>query len=101
MAAFRAVVDPANPPRAPHLLEHHFWSDDQAEVFGLTKALEEQGYHIDTFAYNPDRPDRMWSVVAVKLDLLEERRILTVSDQLDELARQFGATYGGWVTRVE
>jgi regulator of RNase E activity RraB len=101
VAAYRALVNPADPPRRPFLLEHHFFSDDAGEVTGLTGALEEQKYQIDTFAYNPDDPGRTWAVVAVKLDLLEERRLLALSDELDALARQYGCIYDGWLTRVE
>jgi regulator of RNase E activity RraB len=39
--------------------------------------------------------------VAVKIDLLEERRLLALSDELDALARRFGVTYDGWLTHVE
>ena len=99
--AYRELVDPANPPRAPFLLEHHFFSSDEADVTGLTGALEAQGYQIDTFAYNPDDPVRTWVVVAIKIDLLEERRILALSDELDGLARQHDVVYDGWLTRVE
>lgn len=68
---------------------------------GLTNALEDRGYRIDVFAYNPDVADRTWVVVALKVDLLEERRILAMSDELDALARQFDCHYDGWLTRVE
>ncbi|HWI60664.1 MAG TPA: ribonuclease E inhibitor RraB [Symbiobacteriaceae bacterium] len=101
MAAYRALVDPASPPRKPFLLEHHFFADDAADVTGLTRTLEERGFQIDTFAYNPDDPARTWAVVAVKVDLLEERRILALSDELDDLARRCDCTYDGWLTRVE
>lgn len=101
IAAYRTLVDPADPPRAPHLLEHHFFADDNADVTGLTTALEDNGYQIDIFSYNPDIPDRTWTVVALKLDLLEERRILAMSDEMDALARKFDAVYDGWLTRVE
>lgn len=94
------MVDPANPPRKPFLLEHHFFSDDSGDTTGLTIALVEQKYQIDTFAFNPDDAVRTWTVMAVKLDLLEERRILALSDELDALARQYGCTYDGWLTRV-
>jgi regulator of RNase E activity RraB len=101
VAAYRALVDPADPPRRPFLLEHHFFSDDAGDVTGLTGALEAQKYQIDTFAYNPDDPGRTWAVVAVKIDLLEERRLLALSDELDALARGHDCTYDGWLTRVE
>lgn len=68
---------------------------------GLTQALEEKGFQIDTFAYNPDHPERTWTVVAIKVDLLEERRLLTLSDEMDALGRQYGVVYDGWLTRVE
>ncbi len=99
--AYRALVDPENPPKAPFLLEHHFFCDDAADVTGFTGALEERGYQIDTLAYNPDDPVRTWKVVAIKVDLLEERRLLDVSDELDGLARQYDVVYDGWLTRVE
>lgn len=101
IAAYRALVDPANPPKKPYLLEHHFYSNDDGDTTALTAALEEKGYRIDTFAYNPDDPERTWVVVALKLDLLEERRILAMSDELDALARETGVVYDGWLTRVE
>lgn len=44
---------------------------------------------------------RTWVVVAIKIDLLEERRILALSDELDGLARQYDVIYDGWLTRVE
>jgi len=100
IAAYRAQVDPDRPPKKPFLLEHHFYSPDEGDVTGLTTVLEEKGFRIDTFAYNPDDPVKTWVVVAVKLDLLEERRLLALSDELDELARQFETVYDGWLTRV-
>ncbi len=100
-AAYRAIVDPTNPPRAPYLFEHHFFSTDDADVTGFTGALEERSFKIETFAYNPDDPERTWVVVAVKLDLLEERRVLAMSDEMDALARRYDVTYDGWLTRVE
>lgn len=99
--AYRELVDPASPPRAPFLLEHHFFAAEEADVTGFTNALEEKGFHIDTFAYSPDSPTRTWTVVAIKIDLLEERRILALSDEMDALARQFAVVYDGWLTRVE
>lgn len=101
VAAYRAQVDPADPPRRPFLMEHHFFSDDAGDVTGLTRALEEQKYHIDAFEYNPDDPARTWAVSAVKLDLLEERRLLALSDELDALARRYDCVYDGWLTRIE
>jgi regulator of RNase E activity RraB len=101
MEAYRQLVDPANPPREPFLIEHHFASDDSGDITGLTGALEEKGYRIETFAYNPDDPARTWVAVAVKIDLLEERRILALSDEIDALARQFDTVYDGWLTRIE
>lgn len=95
------MVDPANPPRAPFLIEHHFFCTDEADVTSFTGTLEDRGFHIETFAYNPDDPARTWVIVAVKVELLEERRILALSDEMDALGRQFGVTYDGWLTRVE
>jgi regulator of RNase E activity RraB len=100
-AAYRRLVDPANPPRAPFLLEHHFFAAADADVTGFTDALQQTGFHIETFAYEPDQPDRTWRIVAVKIDLLEERRLLALSDQMDALARQYDVIYDGWLTRVE
>lgn len=95
------MVDPANPPRKPHLFEHHFFASEQAEITGFTQALEDRNYRIDTFAYDPTDSKRTWTVVALKLDLMEERRILALSDEMEELAREFDVLYDGWVTRVE
>lgn len=95
------MVDPANPPRAPYLFEQHFFCGDAADVSGFTRELEERGFKIETFAYNPDDPARTWVIVAVKVDLLEERRVLLMSDEMDALGRQYGVTYDGWLTRVE
>jgi hypothetical protein len=95
------LVDPANPPRKPFLLEHHFVSSDAGDVTGLTGALEARGYQIDTFAYDPDDPVQTWKVIAIKVDLLEERRILALSDEMDALAREYNTFYDGWLTRVE
>lgn len=99
--AYRALVDPANPPRKPFLFEHHFFCDDDADVTGLVQTLEDRGFGIETFAYDPDSATRTWTVVAVKIDLLEERRVLALSDEMDALARSHGVTYDGWLTRVE
>lgn len=68
---------------------------------GFTDALQVAGYHIETFAYEPDQPERAWRIVAVKIDLLEERRLLALSDEMDALARRFDVTYDGWLTHVE
>jgi regulator of RNase E activity RraB len=99
--AYRELVDPQNPPRAPFLLEHHFFAPEDAEVTAFTDACQATGYQIETFAYEPDQADRTWRIVAVKIDLLEERRLLALSDELDALARRFGVTYDGWLTHVE
>lgn len=99
--AYRTLVDPANPPRKPHLFEHHFFGPEAADVTGFTDELERNNYRIDTFAYDPQSQHRTWTVIALKLDLMEERRILTVSDELEALARRFGVIYDGWLTRVE
>jgi regulator of RNase E activity RraB len=99
--AYRQLVDPQNPPRAPFLLEHHFFATDQADVTSFTDALQAAGYQIETFAYEPDQPERTWRIVAVKIDLLEERRLLALSDELDALARTFDVVYDGWLTHVE
>jgi hypothetical protein len=40
-------------------------------------------------------------IIALKLDLLEERRILALSDEMDLLARANDVIYDGWLTRVE
>jgi regulator of RNase E activity RraB len=101
MAAYRELVDPANPPRAPFLFEHHFFSDDHGDVTGLTGALEEKGFQIETFAYNPDDPARTWTMVAIKIEMMDEWRVLALSDQMDALARQYETVYDGWLTRVE
>lgn len=99
--AYRALVDPADPPRNPYLLEHHFFASEEADVTGFTRTLEDRGFQIDTFAYDPDSPDRTWSIVAIKVDLLEERRLLILSDELEDLARTHDVVYDGWLTRVE
>jgi regulator of RNase E activity RraB len=101
IAAYRTLVDPAAPPRAPFAFEHHFYAREQADVTGMTDALEAQGYKIETFAYNPDDPERTWVVVALKVALMEERLILAFSDELDALAREHEVVYDGWLTRVE
>lgn len=101
IAAYRSLVDPSSPPRAPYLLEHHFFAGDDGDTTKLTDGLEERGYQVESFAYDPDDSSRPWKLVVVRLELLEERRLLTVSDELDGLARQCGATYDGWVTHVE
>lgn len=101
VAAYRSLVDPAAPPRAPHLLEHHFAADEAGDVNGLAAQLEAQGFAIDTLTYDPTDAERAWSLVVVRIELLEERRVLALSDQLDGLARQHGVTYEGWLTRVE
>jgi regulator of RNase E activity RraB len=101
LEAYRTLVDPAAPPREPFLIEHHFYAPDSADVTGFTRALEEQGFHIETFAYNPDDPVRTWVIVAIKIDLLEEHRILALSDEMDGLARGYDVHYDGWLTHVE
>lgn len=82
-------------------MEHHFFATDAGDVTGFTDALQQAGYQIETFAYEPDQPERAWRIVAVKIDLLEERRLLALSDELDALARQYDVTYDGWLTHVE
>ena len=101
LEAYRALVDPANPPRKPYLFEHHFLASDSADTDGFMKTLEEKGFRIETFAYDPDDAERAWKIEAVKLDLLEERRVLALSDEMEETARQFEVAYDGWLTRVE
>lgn len=68
---------------------------------GFTDALLARGYQIETFAYEPENPERTWRIIAVKIDLLEERRLLALSDELDALAREYDVTYDGWLTHVE
>lgn len=94
-------MDPADPPRAPFLFEQHFFADAAGDVSSLTLALEDAGYQIETFAHNPDSAERAWEVVALKVDLLEERRVLALSDEMEALARQNGCVYDGWLTRVD
>lgn len=95
------MVDPANPPRKPYLFEHHFFASDAADTGGFTAALEERGFHLETMAYDPTSSDRTWIMVALKLDMLEERRVITLSDEMEELARKHDVAYDGWLTRVE
>lgn len=101
VAAYRSMVDPANPPREPFLIEHHFFTDDQGDITGLTGLLEERGFQVETVAYDPEHPTRTWNLVVVRVELLDEHRILAVSDELDGLARQYDVTYDGWLTHVE
>ncbi|MFZ5828054.1 MAG: ribonuclease E inhibitor RraB [Bacillota bacterium] len=101
VAAYRELVDPAAPPKMPHLLEHYFFAPDTGDMTGLIHKLEERGFHVETFAYDPDHPSRTWTLTVVRIELLEERRLLAVSDELDGLAREHDVTYDGWMTRVE
>lgn len=94
-------MDPAAPPRAPFLFEHHFFAADNADISAFQTELEERGYQLETLSYDPLTPERAWSAVALKLDLLEERRVLALSDEMDELARRHGLVYDGWLTRIE
>jgi regulator of RNase E activity RraB len=99
--AYRELVDPAAPPRAPHLLEQHFFCSDEGDMTGLIQALEAKGFHVETFAYDPDHPTRTWTLVVVRIELLEEPKLLRLSDEMDALARQHNVTYDGWVTHVD
>lgn len=101
VAAYRELVDPAAPPKMPHLLEHYFFATDEGDMTGLIQKLEEKGFHVETFAYDPDHATRTWTLTVVRIELLEERRLLAVSDELDELAREHDVDYDGWMTRVE
>lgn len=98
--AFRALVDPAHPPREPFVLEQHFYAAEGGDVDGLAAALEERGFKVESLVYDPENADRAWRLVAVRLELLEERRLLAVSDELDALARRFDVIYDGWLTHV-
>nr|PZN71573.1 MAG: hypothetical protein DIU55_08615 [Bacillota bacterium] len=98
--AFRSTVDPANPPREPFVLEQHFYAAEGGDIDGLAAALEERGFKVESLTYDPESRDRTWRLVAVRLELLEERRLLAVSDELDALARQFDVVYDGWQTHV-
>lgn len=101
IAAYRSLVDPENPPREPYLIEQHFFTDDSGPLDHLTELLEERGFRVETLAYDPESATHSWRLVVVRLELLDERRILAVSDELDGLARQCGVTYDGWLTHVE
>lgn len=101
VAAYRSLVDPTAPPKMPHVLEHHFFATDEGDMTGLTRTLEEKGFHVEIFSYDPDNPTRTWTLVVVRIELLEERRILALSDELDGLARQHDVVYDGWMTHVE
>lgn len=101
ISAYRALVDPTAPPKMPHLLEHHFFATDDGDMTGLIQTLEDKGFHVETFAYDPDSATRTWTLMMVKIELLEERRIVALSDELDSLARERNVTYDGWMTRVE
>ena len=98
--AFRALVDPAHPPREPFVLEQHFYAAEGGDVDGLAAALEERGFKVESLVYDPEARDRAWRLVAVRLELLEEKRLLAVSDELDALARAFDVIYDGWLTHV-
>lgn len=101
MQAFRALVDPENPPRKPYLFEHHFLGGESADISRFQSALEERGFRMETVDYDPVTPERAWRITAVKLDLLEERRVLALSDEMDALAREHDLLYDGWLTHVE
>lgn len=101
MAAYRTLVDPAAPPRAPHLLEQHFFATDEGDMTGLIARLEEKNFQVETFAYDPDHPTRTWTLVVLRIELLEEAKLLRLSDEMDGLARQHDVLYDGWVTHVE
>ncbi|MFZ5818186.1 MAG: ribonuclease E inhibitor RraB [Bacillota bacterium] len=98
---YRSLVDPANPPKMPHLLEHHFFCSDAGDITGLIQRLEERNFQVETFAYDPESAERTWSLVVVRIELLEEHRLLALSDELEALARQHEVTYDGWVTRID
>jgi len=100
VSAFRALVDPAAPPRAPHLLEQHFFASDEGDITGLIQALEERSFQVESFQYDPESPDRTWKLVVVRLELLEEAKLLRLSDDMEELGRQHGVTYDGWITHI-
>jgi hypothetical protein len=101
LTAYRSLIDPTQPPKKPFLLEHHFFASDAADVSGFTQAMEGKGYQIDTVSYDPDNFDRTWTVIALRLDLLEEKRILRLSDEMEAASRPFDVVYDGWLTRVE
>lgn len=101
IAAYRDLVDPASPPKLPHLLEHYFFAIDEGDMTGLIEKLEDKGFHVESFAYDPDHPTRTWTLEVVRIELLEERRLVALSDELDGLAREHDVAYDGWVTRVE
>lgn len=101
VAAYRALVDHAGSLREPLVLEQHFFTGDGGDIDGLTDALTERGFHVESLSYDPESPDRTWRLVVVRLELLDEPRLLALSDELDALARQFDGVYDGWLTHED
>ncbi|MBP2018591.1 hypothetical protein J2Z79_002006 [Symbiobacterium terraclitae] len=98
VAAYRALVDHGGPPREPLVLEQHFFTGEAGDIDGLTAALTERGFRVESLSYDPGSTDRTWRLVVVRLELLDEVRLLALSDELDALARQFDGVYDGWLT---
>ncbi|MEW8977065.1 MAG: ribonuclease E inhibitor RraB [Symbiobacterium sp.] len=101
VAAFRAQFDPDNPPWEPYTLEQHFSAGDEGDFDGLSAALQERGFQVESLTYDPADRERTWRLVVVRLELVDEQRLLRLSDEMDGLARQFEARYEGWATRVD
>lgn len=101
VAAYRSLVSHGGPPREPLMLEQHFYTGEGGDIDGLTAALTERGFHVESLGYDPDSPDRTWRLVVVRLELLEERLLLALSDELDALARRFDGVYDGWSTHAD
>jgi len=101
LAAFRSLVDHGGPPREPLVLEQHFFTGEGGDIDGLTAALTERGFHVERLSYDPESADRTWRLVVVRLELLDEPRLLALSDELDALARGFNGVYDGWLTRED
>ena len=96
----RSRWTPPTRPREPFVLEQHFYAAEGGDIDGLTAALEERGFKVESLTYDPEARDRAWRLVAVRLELLEEKRLLAVSDELDALAHAFDVIYDGWLTHV-
>ena len=65
------------------MLEQHFFAGEGGDIDGLAAALEERGFKVESLVYDPESRRPGLAAGRGSAQLLEERRLLAVSDELD------------------
>ena len=86
----------------PRLIEHHFWAAVQGQCAALARELERRGFIVLVLARveRPGDERELWNVEAGIEQRIHDAVSEAVVSAMVEIARQFGAVYDGWGTRL-